>query len=43
MQIQVNYQVKKKSLHEKAFTTNKKDPDFHELTKLKYKDGDTEH
>jgi len=33
---------KEKDLHEKAFTTNKNDPDYHELTKLKYKDGDTD-
>lgn len=32
-----------KYLHEKAFTTNKKDPHYHELSKLKYKDGDTVH
>ncbi len=30
-----------KNLHEKAFTTNAKDPDYHKLTTLKYKDGDT--
>ena len=28
-----------KSIHEKAFTTNKKDPHYHELTTLKYQDG----
>jgi phospholipase C len=33
---------KEKSIHEKAFTTNKKDPDYHALRALKYKDGDTE-
>jgi phospholipase C len=31
-----------KTLHEKAFTANKKDPHYHELTTLKYKDGDVE-
>jgi len=31
-----------KNLHEKAFTANKKDPHYHELTTLKYKDGDFE-
>ncbi|HEY5918613.1 MAG TPA: phospholipase C, phosphocholine-specific [Chryseolinea sp.] len=31
-----------KSIHAKAFTTNKKDPDYHKLTTLKYKDGATE-
>lgn len=31
-----------KNLHEKAFTTNVKDVDYHQLTTLKYKDGDTE-
>lgn len=30
-----------KSLHEKAFSVNKKDPDFGQLTTLQYKDGDT--
>ena len=34
---------KDKNLHEKAFTTNKKDPNYHNLTSLKYKDGDNEH
>ncbi|WP_143307034.1 phosphocholine-specific phospholipase C [Chitinophaga vietnamensis] len=29
-------------LHNKAFTTNIKDPDYHELETLQYKDGDTE-
>ena len=32
-----------KSLHERAFTTNKKDAHYHELSPLKYKDGDAEH
>jgi phospholipase C len=31
-----------KNLHERAFTVNTKDPDYHALTTLKYKDGDTE-
>ncbi|MFC5408687.1 phosphocholine-specific phospholipase C [Larkinella bovis] len=31
-----------RNLHEKAFTTNKNDPDYHSLTKLKYHDGSTE-
>jgi len=31
-----------KNLHEKAFTTNKKDPSYHELTSLKYMDGNIE-
>lgn len=31
-----------KSIHEKAFTANKKDPHYHALSELKYKDGDTE-
>ncbi|ULQ52724.1 phosphocholine-specific phospholipase C [Flavihumibacter fluvii] len=31
-----------KSIHEKAFTTNKKDPHYHELTPLRYMDGKTE-
>lgn len=30
-----------KSLHEKAFSVNRKDPDFGKLTTLEYKDGDT--
>jgi len=29
-----------KNLHQKAFSTNKKDPDYHRLTTLQYKDGD---
>ena len=33
---------KEQSINEKAFTTNKKDPDYHQLVPLKYKDGDTE-
>lgn len=37
-----NLSKREKNLHEKAFTTNKKDPAYHELTTLKYKDGDTE-
>ncbi|WP_128546640.1 phosphocholine-specific phospholipase C [Larkinella soli] len=31
-----------RNLHEKAFTTNSKDPHYHELTTLKYRDGDTD-
>lgn len=31
-----------KNLHEKAFSTNKLDPHYHELATLQYKDGDTE-
>jgi len=31
-----------KNLHEKAFVANTKDPHYHELTTLKYKDGDVE-
>ena len=31
-----------KSIHEKAFTTNKKDPKYHQLSSLKYNDGATE-
>jgi phospholipase C len=34
---------KERPLHEKAFTTNKKDPAYHLLSSLKYKDGNTEH
>lgn len=37
-----NLSQREKNLHEKAFTTNKKDPAYHQLTTLKYKDGDTE-
>ena len=33
---------KAKALHEKAFTTNKNDPHYHELSKLTYKDGNDE-
>lgn len=33
---------REKSIHEKAFTTNKKDPHYHELSTLIYKDGDVE-
>lgn len=33
---------REKNLHEKAFTTNKKDPAYHQVTTLKYKDGDIE-
>lgn len=31
-----------KALHQKAFTTNRNDPDYHKLASLTYKDGDTE-
>jgi phospholipase C len=31
-----------KNLHEKAFQTNSNDPDYHELTSLKYNDNGTE-
>ena len=34
-----NYLQKKKAIHEKAFSTNKNDPNFHELTTLEYEDG----
>lgn len=34
--------AREKALHEKAFSTNKKDPNYHELTSISYKDGDTE-
>ncbi|MEO5889304.1 MAG: phospholipase C, phosphocholine-specific [Ferruginibacter sp.] len=33
---------KEKSIHNKAFTTNKGHPDYHELSSLKYQDGSTE-
>ncbi len=32
---------REKNLHEKAFTTNKKDPFYHQLTSLEYQDGST--
>jgi phospholipase C len=32
---------REKNIHDKAFSTNSKDPFYHELTTLKYKDGDT--
>jgi phospholipase C len=32
---------REKSLHEKAFSTNKNDPGYHELTAHEYKEGDT--
>ncbi|RXK85420.1 phosphocholine-specific phospholipase C [Filimonas effusa] len=32
-----------KNLHEKAFTTNKNDPNYRELTSMQYNDGDTVH
>jgi len=31
-----------KSLHKKAFSTNREDPFYHQLTTLKYKDGNTQ-
>ncbi|MDF2188224.1 phospholipase C, phosphocholine-specific [Paraflavitalea sp. CAU 1676] len=34
--------AREKALHEKAFTTNRHDPDYHKLATLKYKDGDTD-
>ncbi|OQP62643.1 phospholipase C, phosphocholine-specific [Niastella vici] len=34
--------AREKALHTKAFDTNKKDPHYHELTTITYKDGDTE-
>ena len=34
--------AREKALHEKAFDTNKKDPDYHKLSNITYKDGDTE-
>ncbi|RPE08988.1 phospholipase C, phosphocholine-specific [Chitinophaga lutea] len=34
--------AREQQLHKKAFTTNIGDPDYHELTKLKYNDGNTE-
>jgi phospholipase C len=30
-----------KSIHQKAFVNNRNDPDYHKLTSLTYKDGDT--
>jgi len=42
---QANYEKlsqTEKNLYQKAFTTNKEDPDFHTLTPLTYLDGDTE-
>jgi len=32
---------REKAIHHKAFTTNKKDADYHSLVALKYQDGDT--
>ena len=34
--------AKEKIIHQKAFDTNKKDPFYHQLSPLTYKDGDTE-
>ncbi len=31
--------AKEKAIHEKAFSTNKNDPNFHKLTSLEYEDG----
>jgi phospholipase C len=31
-----------KNLHDKAFTTNRNDPDYHKLASFSYKDGETE-
>jgi phospholipase C len=31
-----------KNIHDKAFSTNKKDPDYHKLTTVTYKDGSAE-
>jgi phospholipase C len=33
---------REKDLHQKAFVTNRRDPSYHQLTPLTYKDGDTE-
>lgn len=33
---------KEKNIHRKAFTTNEKDPDYHQLTTLQYHDGSAE-
>ena len=33
---------REKNLHDKAFSTNRNDPYYHQLDTLKYKDGDTE-
>lgn len=40
--LQENLSQKEISLHKRAFTTNEKDPDYHNLTTLKYLDGNTE-
>ncbi|GLU53741.1 phosphocholine-specific phospholipase C [Dyadobacter frigoris] len=32
---------REKNLHQKAFTTNIKDPDYHEVTSFKYEEGET--
>jgi len=34
--------AREKALHQKAFTTNRKDPAYHQLTPLTYQDGATE-
>ncbi|SDG38601.1 phosphocholine-specific phospholipase C [Chitinophaga filiformis] len=33
---------REKNIHRKAFVTNEKDPDYHQLTTLQYHDGNTE-
>ncbi|SFO00915.1 phospholipase C [Chitinophaga sp. YR627] len=33
---------REKNIHRKAFTTNEKDPDYHQLSTLQYHDGNTE-
>jgi phospholipase C len=33
---------REKNIHNKAFSTNRKDPFYHELTALQYQDGDTQ-
>jgi phospholipase C len=33
---------REKNLHQQAFTTNSKDPHYHEITTLKYRDGETD-
>lgn len=40
--LQNNLSPKEKSLHQRAFTTNEEDPDYHNLTTFKYLDGNTE-
>jgi phospholipase C len=38
-----NLSPREKSLHQKAFTTNEGDPDFHRLTELSYTEAGVEH